>query len=117
MDLIRAILLELEQAPYDESWKTVLIDGRTDVEINYHVLLLDEAGLIEAKIIPVGNTKKCFPIRLTNRGHEFLDAAKSEKVWTKAKEYLLRTVGTLTVEGLKTALPHIVKTLAQGALG
>lgn len=116
MDLIRAILLELEQVPYDESWKTVLIDGRTEEEINYHVLLLDEAGLIEAKIIPVGNIKKCFPIRLTHRGHEFLDAARNNKVWTKAKEYLQRTAGTLTLEGLKVALPYIVKSLAQGIL-
>jgi len=116
MDLIRTILLELETVPYDENWKTVQIEGRTEEEVNYHVLLLDEAGLIEAKVIPVGNIKRCYPIRLTYRGHEFLDAARSETVWSKAKEFLVRSAGTVTLEGLKVALPHVVKAIVQSGV-
>jgi hypothetical protein len=51
------------------------------------------------------------PTRLTYSGHEFLDAARSDTVWQKAKAWALKSTGTLTLEGLKLALPHVVKAL------
>ena len=54
------------------------------------------------------------PKRLTYSGHEFLDAARGDTVWHKAKALTLKSTGTLTLEGLKIALPHVVKALIQG---
>jgi hypothetical protein len=47
------------------------------------------------------------PQRLTYNGHQFLDAARSDTVWQKAKSWT-------QIEGLKLALPHVVKALIQG---
>jgi hypothetical protein len=41
------------------------------------------------------------PKRLTYSGHKFLDAARSDTVWHKAKAVTLKSTGTLTLEGLK----------------
>ena len=51
------------------------------------------------------------PQRLTYSGHQFLDAARSDTVWQKAKSLTVKTTGTLTLEGLKFALPMILKSL------
>jgi hypothetical protein len=50
-------------------------------------------------------------MRLTHSGHEFLDAARSETVWKNAKTAVVKRTGVLTLEGLKVALPKVVKNL------
>jgi hypothetical protein len=51
---------------------------------------------------------------LTYAGHEFLDSARSDTVWNKAKEKLLSTSGTITLEALKVLLPKMIIKLASG---
>lgn len=111
MDLIRAILIEVEKLPLDPGFHDISVAGYTEEEITYHVQLADEAGLIEAVNLS-SNDGVCWkPKRLTYQGHQFLDAARSDTVWEKAKNTLLSTAGTITLEGLKAALPQIVKKL------
>jgi hypothetical protein len=86
----------------------------TQDEITYHVMLLHEAGFIEAQDLSTLQGICWKPTRLTYSGHQFLDAARSDTVWQKAKSWALKTTGTLTLEGLKVALPHVVKALIQG---
>lgn len=52
--------------------------------------------------------------RLTYAGHEFLDAARQDTLWQKAKQMVLKNAGTLTVEALKIALSHLMQSAAQG---
>jgi hypothetical protein len=52
--------------------------------------------------------------RLTYAGHEFLDSAREDKLWNKAKETVLRNAGTLTVESLKIALSLLMQQAARG---
>lgn len=78
MDLIRLILLEIEKGPYDGSWLDINIDGYTDNDISYHVILLAEAGLIEAQDNSTLDGLSWQPKRLTWQGHEFLDASRDE---------------------------------------
>ncbi len=47
MDLVREILLKVEELPFDGRFHEVKIEGRSDEEINYHVMLLAEADFIE----------------------------------------------------------------------
>ncbi|HLJ16517.1 MAG TPA: DUF2513 domain-containing protein [Bryobacteraceae bacterium] len=111
MDLVREILLKVEEVPFDGRFHDIGIAGRPVDEITYHVMPLHEAGFIEAMDLS-GLSGMCWkPKRLTYSGHEFLDAARSDTVWQKAKAWTLKSTGTLTLEGLKLALPHVVKTL------
>jgi hypothetical protein len=43
------------------------------------------------------------------RANEFLDAARSDTLWNKAKRGIMQDTGVLTLEGLKIALPALVK--------
>src|ERR1035437_6029864 len=113
-DLVRQILLKVEEFPFDGSFHDVEIEGRTENEISYHVMLLHEAGLIEALDLSTLSGVCWKPQRLTYTGHQFLDAARSDTVWQKARTWMLKATGTLTLEGLKLALAHVQKTLIQG---
>jgi DNA-binding PadR family transcriptional regulator len=115
MDLVREILLECEKQDGTGRPIKVKVEGHSGDEVNYHLVLLKEVGFIEAS--SVLNTRFgpiVQPIRLTWSGHEFLNAARSSKLWDGAKEFALKTTGTLTLEGLKLAIPHVTKLLMGG---
>lgn len=109
MDLIRAILMELEELPENGGCNDVAVPGHSDQEIFAHVRLLNEAGLIEAVDFSTMDRMVWKPKRLTWDGHEFLDAYRDETFWDKGKELVLKAGGGLTLEGLKLAIPVILK--------
>src|SRR5690348_12661169 len=100
MDLVRAILFEIEKIPYTGNPVDVQVDGHSHAEISYHILLLTEAALIASQ--HTGPSYK--PLRLTWDGHEFLDAARNDTMWAKAKETVTKNTGALSLEALKLAL-------------
>lgn len=111
LELLRQLLIEVEQLP-GKDWTEITIPGHTGDEIVYHAHLAADQGLLEAKFAP----RDMFVLfkRLTYDGHEFLDAARSDTVWAKAKEHVLQTTGTLTIEALKGGLALVMKQLIGG---
>lgn len=104
MDLAREIMLELERAPYDRGLSSINIGGRDKDEINYHVMLLNEAGLVKAQELTPYDGVRWIPSRLTWQGHEFLDAARNETIWQRTKEFVQARGGTLTFDVAKAVL-------------
>ncbi len=113
MDLFRKVLLEVEAIPPDMvHWVGITVDGYSQDEVAFHARQAHDAGFIEARFLPGTND---FAVqRLKYAGAEFLDAARVDTLWHKAKEMLLKNAGTLTVEGLKIALSHLMQNAAQG---
>jgi hypothetical protein len=92
MDLVRAILFEVEKHDDWESEFEVCPEGNyTRQEIEYHITLCSEAGLIKAKRWSFQEGLQ--PSRLTWEGHEFLDAARDDNTWANAKEIMLQVGG------------------------
>ena len=114
MDLMRDILLRIEEFPSYGPLIDVAIDGHSDEEISYHIMQLNEEGLIEALDVSSHDGVCWKPRRLTYAGHNFLDAARSNTVWAKAKDMVLKNTGTLTLEALKVALSLVVNSLIPG---
>jgi hypothetical protein len=114
-DLVRTLLKKIGDLPFDGCFHDVSVEGRSGEEISYHIMLLHEAGLIEA--IDLGsNDGVCWrPKHLTYAGNEFLAAAESDTVWNKAKSIAWQGSKTITLEALKHALPLAVKALIPGA--
>ena len=89
MDLIKAILLDLEEHcdgtfGYKPSKKTVRYAySGTDNEFDEHCRLIEEQGL--AKTIN-SVTDGIFFVSLTWAGHDFLDDSRESKVWQAAKK-------------------------------
>jgi uncharacterized protein DUF2513 len=88
-DVVRTLLQKIADLPFDGRFDDVQIEGHSGEEISYHVMLLHQAGLIEA--IDLGSHDGvCWrPKHLTYPGNEFLAAAESDTVWNKAKSFQL----------------------------
>lgn len=67
------ILERVAEAAYDASGSVIplALEGSSDDDISYHVLLLGDAGFIEVGKDDVGRPR---PIRMKWKGHEYLDA-------------------------------------------
>jgi hypothetical protein len=73
LGLIREILLKTEA---DEA---LVVSGRSAREVTRHVVLLQEAGLMEADIRLIANGfKTIWDSRLTWAGYEYLDGLRSK---------------------------------------
>jgi len=104
MDLARRILLDIEACGEctGKGWLELKYDDWTPNEVSYHITLLHEAGLIEIqnqRHLDAANHVK--PKRLTWAGHEFLDNARDETRWQKAKKIVIEKAGGLSFDLLK----------------
>jgi DNA-binding transcriptional ArsR family regulator len=90
MDLARQILIELEESPaaIGDMSLNLEIEGRTPAEITYHVMLLNQAGLITAKSERSLDEDGYgwYPKGLTWQGHEFLDASRGRRALAEGEE-------------------------------
>lgn len=81
MEFIRKLLLKIEKE--ESRFDYVAIDSKTE----YHLDLMIEENLIKAKKTHyMDNTINFDIIGITWAGHDFLDAARNDKVWGKAEE-------------------------------
>lgn len=84
MDLVRSLLLALEDGPA-LAGGAPKIDGYDAVTIAYHLLLMGEAGLMLVKDTTTRDGIGAMPIRLTWAGHEFLESVRDEGQWRTVK--------------------------------
>src|SRR5260221_11333788 len=83
MDLIRQLLLVTES-----DGKIQFESNHSQEEIADHVQMPIEERLVEGKTVRnhIGVLCGYHITRLTMRGHDFLDAARSPKIWNAAKD-------------------------------
>jgi DNA-binding transcriptional ArsR family regulator len=91
MDLIRELMLKLEEYP-KELEDVVHIDGSTPEihvagynagQITYHLALIYEAGLVDSNGAEARTG--IYFYRLSWNGHEFLDTVRDNEVWRRVK--------------------------------
>ena len=110
MDLARDILFAIEENDDDPlGWIDLNIPGRSPEAVAYHVMIIAEAGLIEAQDLSTKSGFDYKPKRLTWQGHEFLDAARSNTLWERAKAETLKQTGGLSLDLLKAVLLNLGK--------
>lgn len=108
MDIIREILLHLEEHVYLESES---LPSHTPQEMAYHLSLLKDAGLIAEDFYSslFFNAPLIEGIRITWAGHEFLDASRNKILWVRAKKIALEKTGAISFEVLKAILIQLGK--------
>lgn len=109
MDLVREILIAVEEG----NIKLDNLEYDRD-QINFHVELMEEHGLVEAIVIPSNDSVEhkilaCSVKKLTWEGHEFLEKARNKFIWEQAKRKCLEGTGGLAIELLKGCLVHVAK--------
>ncbi|MHB9075683.1 MAG: DUF2513 domain-containing protein [Desulfobaccales bacterium] len=116
MDLIRQILLAIEAYPESDAYDLKLsFPAYSEDEVSYHLKLLLEAGMIDAKCLQAYEEPDEWAIRgLTWTGHEFLEASRDDSRWNKAKKIILEKTGSLSFEMLKLILLDLMKRAISG---
>jgi hypothetical protein len=99
-DLIRLLLLDLEGE------QEVDLSAYTEDEREYHRYLIADAGLAEGT--PTTTLGKAHPTAylfwLNWQGHDFLEAARNDSIWEKAKAKLAGMGGSAGFEVVKALL-------------
>ena len=95
MELMRKILLACEELDYDPRYFSRLeLEGYTDHQVGYHVILLAQAGyLVEAGFPGYG-----YVHYLTWSGHELLEAIRDEGRWKRVLAQVREKGGGLVFE-------------------
>jgi hypothetical protein len=115
MDLVRQILLALESEPDGSTGSELTIDGYSDAQVGYHVLIMMEAGLlVGAETTSFGSGPEAIASRLTWEGHEFLDAAREPSRWEQAKKLLGKAGGASFPVWVKVLTEMAVKAAGVG---
>lgn len=108
MELVRKILLAVEEAEDIEGGIQPEIEGYSDAQVTYHSGLLYNAGLITAMDASSMDGPAYIITGLTWEGHDFLEAARNETVWKKAKEIIKNKGGGMTLDILKQLLMKLL---------
>ncbi len=107
MDLARNILLIMENDDNPRGPGSISIPDIENDVIAYHIKLLRAAGLIEAIDASSSSGMHFIPTSLTWEGHEFIDAARNDGIWNKAKDLMIKETGGMSLDVLKTLLTQL----------
>jgi hypothetical protein len=111
MDLIREILLGIEAYPESYAHDLKLnFPNHSEDEVSYHLRLLLDAGMIDAKCLQSMGEPDEWAIKgMTWAGHEFLEASRDDSRWNKAKKIIMEKTGGFSVEILKMILMDLMR--------
>lgn len=77
------------------------IEGYSESEKKYHLILMFDAGLFQCEPVRSSTSDRVIyvlPFDLTWKGHEFLDTVRSEGVWQRIKTTLVSKGGSLAFD-------------------
>ena len=102
-EIIRAILIRLEEAQSANSnLRAEDFPEFAPQEVAYNMRLLKDAACIDAQIkdsyIGDGAIALAIAKRLTNSGHDLLDAMRNDTVWSKIKRVAIEKGQDLSIE-------------------
>jgi len=115
MELIRKLILAVEQTTSGFAPSDLKVEGFSDEQIGYHAYLLVDSGL--ATGVDVTSTMSSSPeyaiTRLTWAGHDFADACRDESIWRRAMATIKDKVSSVSFDVLQDLLVNLLK----GAVG
>ena len=94
LDLIRTLGRKLEdELPLN-------VPGYNRSQIDQHLILMQEAGLIQALQYRDGtsNDTRVIVQRVTNKGHDFIELSRNQKLWKKFKLKAAQAGGGMTID-------------------
>jgi len=89
MDLIRSILLKVEESKRPWCEGIMEVAGYELGAVTYHLRLLIQAGYITALELPDSNTEYGYLLQdaqMTWLGHEFLEQVRDPEIWRRTKD-------------------------------
>ena len=109
LDLIRAILLDIEARGTPMELIDPVVEGYNELQVSYHVMLMEDAGLIRAMDRSAIGIYRWSAGGLTWLGHELAELIRSDELWEAAKgDVIQATVGGLPFDVLRDRLRELV---------
>ena len=115
MDLIRTILLKIEEQGDPQLRRVPTIQGADEHTVRSHVGLLLDAGLVRAIDASTYSSRDYLEIGLTWEGHEFLDNIRDPEIWRKTKSGA-KKVGSFSI-GILAEIARAAITAKAQSLG
>ena len=114
LDLIRHILLVTENSENERlsSEDYTTSDFSIDA-VTYHLNLLVDEDLIKTQEFhPINSMLPLhFVMRLSSKGHDFLDSIRDDKIFNKTKKKMLEVAGNTTLDLVFSVATQITKSL------
>jgi hypothetical protein len=104
MDLVRRILLQVEEADEEALTSRPLdIEGYDGATVARHVEIMQEANLVDAHVMRADGVPPYAArvFRLTWQGHDFLEATRNDTIWAKTKSFVVERGGGASFEVIK----------------
>ncbi|MFX3630012.1 MAG: DUF2513 domain-containing protein [Ectobacillus sp.] len=80
--LIKQLLEKIEEEQqHIKIFQISMLGNFTEEQINHHLHLLNQAGLISLAYQQINGKEECYINRITWTGHEFLRAMENEETW------------------------------------
>ena len=116
MDLVREILLKIEEKHIYTTITNLRIDGYDMATVAYHCKIMHEAGLIsDYGSSPGNNTIYMFQVGgLTWEGNDYLDKIRDNSIWKKTKDTIASKGLPLIFDTIKTVSTAIITSIAEG---
>ena len=116
MDLVRLILLEIEDKYRSTAIYDLAIDGYDTEMVAYHCKILYEAGLIsDYKAQYADNEIYVFGVgSLTWDGNDFLEKIRDDSQWKKVKEIITKKGLPLIIESIKSVANALISATVEG---
>ena len=109
-DLIRRILLKIEEQPTLESVvRPDMIEGFDAETVSFHMQLMKEAGLINATCNTNTFKPNCIAKSLTWQGYEFHDNIRADTLWNRVLVIAKEKGFDLSFDTIKAAVGALVK--------
>lgn len=95
MDLVRMILMRLENSPSGRAPRDLGITSFPGEQIGYHAHIMMQEGLIQGVDVTTMDSAgpEAIPTSMTWNGHEFLDLARDQERWNRAKAIIGKVGG------------------------
>ena len=116
MDLVRLILLEIEDKYRSTAIYDLAIDGYDTEMVAYHCKILYEAGLIsDYKAQYADNEIYVFGVgSLTWDGNDFLEKIRDDSQWKKVKETITKKGLPFVVDTIKSVANALISATVEG---
>lgn len=116
MDLVRKILLEIENQYISTAIYNLKIEGYDMATVAYHCKILHEAGLIsDYGAQYADNTIFSFGVgSLTWEGNDYLDKIRDNSIWKKTKDTITQKGLPLVFDTIKTISTAFITAAAEG---
>lgn len=116
MDLVRLILLEIEDKYSSTAIYDLAVDGYDTETVAYHCKILYEAGLIsDYKAQYADNEIYVFGVgSLTWGGNDFLEKIRDDSQWKKVKETITQKGLPLAIDTIKSVANALISATVEG---